>query len=153
MMHAYLRVVTAARRYDAERRAFLVRLPAEAGQGSRGEFALAPAVVRRNDTSARSVNEWTGEKMLRDSDVLDDIEPASVQPLGNYAVQITWQDGFNQARGSCPPAYRAVKSMLLLRAVPSLIKRLIALFPAAHPTTVLYMVCPDKQMHACTLWA
>lgn len=85
-------------RYDAERRAFLVRLPAEAGQGARGEFALSPAVVRRNDTSARSVNEWTGERMLRDSDVLDDIEPASVQPLGNYAVQITWQDGFNQVR-------------------------------------------------------
>ena len=83
-------------RYDAGRRAFLVRLPAEAGQGARVEFALSPAVVRRNDTSARSVNEWTGERLLRDSDVLDDIEPAGVQALGNYAVQITWQDGFNQ---------------------------------------------------------
>ena len=32
----------------------------------------------------------------RDSDIAEDIQPESVQPLGNYAVQITWQDGFNQ---------------------------------------------------------
>ena len=32
----------------------------------------------------------------RDSDIAEDIEPESVQPLGNYAVQITWKDGFNQ---------------------------------------------------------
>jgi DUF971 family protein len=74
---------------------FLVRLP-DAPQ--RGEFALSPAVVRRNDTSARSINEWTGEKTLRDGDIAEDVAPASVQPLGNYAVQITWQDGFNQVR-------------------------------------------------------
>ena len=70
-----------------------MRLPEEP---HRGEFALSPAVVRRNDTSARSINEWTGEKLLRDADVAEDVQPASVQPLGNYAVQITWQDGFNQ---------------------------------------------------------
>ena len=34
----------------------------------------------------------------RDSDIAEDVQPESVQPLGNYAVQITWQDGFNQAR-------------------------------------------------------
>ena len=30
--------------------------------------------------------------------------PASVGPLGNYAVQIQWEDGFNQARSTlaCP---------------------------------------------------
>lgn len=59
-------------------------------------FRLDPAVVRRNDTSAKSINEWTGERTLQDSDIPDDIRPASVQPLGNYAVQILWQDGFNQ---------------------------------------------------------
>ena len=46
--------------------------------------------------SASSINEWTGERTLRDEDVPEDVRPASVQPLGNYAVQITWQDGFNQ---------------------------------------------------------
>ncbi len=60
------------------------------------EFELHPAVVRRNDTSAASINEWTGERTLRDADIPDDVRPAGVQPLGNYAVQITWEDGFNQ---------------------------------------------------------
>ena len=34
----------------------------------------------------------------RDADVAEDVEPESVQPLGNYAVQITWKDGFNQVK-------------------------------------------------------
>ncbi|BDA43886.1 Iron-sulfur cluster carrier protein [Coccomyxa sp. Obi] len=80
-------------RYDEDLKAFAVRLP-DAGRPE--EFFLHPAVVRRNDTSARSINEWTGERMLRDEDVADDVAPASVQPLGNYAVQISWQDGLNQ---------------------------------------------------------
>ena len=115
-------------RYDAADQVFVCRLP----DSSRPEFYLHPAVVRRNDTSAKSINEWTGEKMLRcfvmrtpvkqglhvcavipaatlpmlpflskkracrDADVTEDVEPESVQPLGNYAVQITWKDGFNQ---------------------------------------------------------
>eukprot|EP00884_Botryococcus_braunii_P023441 jgi/Botrbrau1/9781/Bobra.85_1s0025.1 len=78
-------------RFDEEAGVFEVRLPAG------GEtFRLDPAVVRRNDTSAKSINEWTGERTLQDSDIPDDIRPATVQPLGNYAVQILWQDGFNQ---------------------------------------------------------
>ncbi|KAL4447632.1 hypothetical protein ABPG75_004851 [Micractinium tetrahymenae] len=78
-------------RYDAELGAFVVRLP-----NGEEEFLLDPAVVRRNDTSAASINEWMGERTLRDGDVPDDIEPAAWQPVGNYAVQITWQDGFSQ---------------------------------------------------------
>ena len=31
----------------------------------RPQFHLHPAVVRRNDTSAKSINEWTREKTLR----------------------------------------------------------------------------------------
>lgn len=51
-------------------------------------FLLDPAHVRRNDTSARSINEWTGERMLQDSDIADDVRPQTVQSLGNYAVQV-----------------------------------------------------------------
>lgn len=72
----------------------MVRLPGS----DRPEFLLHPAVVRRNDTSARSIDEWTGQRTLRDKDVPEDVAPASVQPLGNYAVQISWQDGLNQVR-------------------------------------------------------
>ncbi len=55
-------------------------------------------MVRRNDTSAKSVNEWTGEKILLDSDIADAVRPAAMRPLGNYAMQIDWEDGFNQVR-------------------------------------------------------
>ena len=48
-------------RYDAADKVFVCRLP----DSSRPEFFLHPAVVRRNDTSAKSINEWTGEKTLR----------------------------------------------------------------------------------------
>lgn len=39
-------------------------------------------------------------------EVADDVRPISVNPLGNYAVQISWSDGFNQVgtgggRGGC----------------------------------------------------
>ena len=80
-------------RWDVELRSVVVRLP---GDGPEQEFALDPAVVRRNDTSAASINEWTGEKMVRDEDVPEGIEPMSIVPVGNYAAQITWVDGFNQ---------------------------------------------------------
>lgn len=61
-------------------------------------FLLHPALVRRNDTSAASIDEWTGEKLSKSDNVPDDIQPDTVAPLGNYAVQILWQDGFNQVR-------------------------------------------------------
>ena len=60
------------------------------------EIWLDPAVVRRNDSSARSLNEWMGERALDIQSIPDRIIPQSISPLGNYAVQITWEDGFNQ---------------------------------------------------------
>lgn len=76
-------------RYDAERHALVVDLEGR-------NFLLDPAHVRRNDTSAASINEWTGEKLNRSDNISDDIQPDTIAPLGNYAVQILWQDGFNQ---------------------------------------------------------
>ncbi|KAK9268595.1 hypothetical protein L1049_000350 [Liquidambar formosana] len=60
------------------------------------EFLLHPATVRRNDRSAQSVDEWTGEQKLQYADVPEDIEPEEIRPMGNYAVSITWPDGFSQ---------------------------------------------------------
>jgi hypothetical protein len=34
--------------------------------------------------------------MSAEAIIPDDIVPQSINPLGNYAVQISWQDGFNQ---------------------------------------------------------
>ncbi|XP_060209784.1 fe-S cluster assembly factor HCF101, chloroplastic [Lycium barbarum] len=83
--------VSTAVSYDRSFKAIKVKVP-----DSDEEFYLHPATVRRNDRSAQSVDEWTGEQKLQYSDIPDDIEPEEIRPLGNYAVEITWPDGFNQ---------------------------------------------------------
>lgn len=55
-----------------------------------------PADIRRADKSAASVDEWTGEKLITASSISNDVKPAKISPLGNYAVLIIWEDGFNQ---------------------------------------------------------
>lgn len=47
-------------RYDKELGVLVVRLP-----NGEQDFLLDPATVRRNDQSASSINEWTGERTLR----------------------------------------------------------------------------------------
>ncbi|URE25004.1 hypothetical protein MUK42_15611 [Musa troglodytarum] len=83
--------VSTAVSYDKSIRAIRVKVP-----DSDEEFLLHPATVRRNDRSAQSVDEWTGEQKLQYGDVTEDIEPEDIRPMGNYAVSITWPDGFNQ---------------------------------------------------------
>ncbi|KAH0707822.1 hypothetical protein KY289_012898 [Solanum tuberosum] len=83
--------VSTAVSYDRSFKAIKVKVP-----DSDEEFYLHPATVRRNDRSAQSVDEWSGEQKLQYSDIPDDIEPEEIRPLGNYAVEITWPDGFNQ---------------------------------------------------------
>ncbi|RZC71659.1 hypothetical protein C5167_034864 [Papaver somniferum] len=83
--------VSTAVSYDKSIKAIRVKVP-----DSDEEFLLHPATVRRNDRSAKSVDEWTGEQTLQYTDVLEDIEPEDIRPMGNYAVSITWPDGFSQ---------------------------------------------------------
>ncbi|GKC95966.1 ARID DNA-binding domain-containing protein, partial [Tanacetum coccineum] len=54
---------------------------------SNDEFLLNPAT-----------DEWTGEQKLLYGDIREDIEPEEIRPMGNYAVSITWPDGFSQVR-------------------------------------------------------
>ncbi|KAG6551285.1 hypothetical protein Mapa_007212 [Marchantia paleacea] len=83
--------VATAVSYDSTLKAIRVRVP-----GTDDDFYLHPATVRRNDRSAQSIDEWTGEQRLRYNDIAEDIEPESIQPMGNYAVAINWPDGFSQ---------------------------------------------------------
>ncbi|XP_022960990.1 fe-S cluster assembly factor HCF101, chloroplastic-like [Cucurbita moschata] len=83
--------VSTAVTYDRTIRAIRVKVP-----DSDEEFLLHPATVRRNDRSAQSVDEWTGEQKLQYADIPEDIQPEEIKPMGNYAVTITWPDGFNQ---------------------------------------------------------
>lgn len=89
------KVAKNACRYDRELRAFVIKPPA-VHEDQSYEYYLDPATVRRNDTSAASINEWTGEKILADNEVSDFIEPVDIRPVGNYAIQISWDSGFNQ---------------------------------------------------------
>ncbi|XWS17219.1 hypothetical protein CRYUN_Cryun33cG0049500 [Craigia yunnanensis] len=83
--------VSTAVTYDKTIKAIRVKVP-----DSEEEFLLHPATVRRNDRSAQSVDKWTGEQKLQYGDIPEDIEPEEIQPMGNYAVSITWPDGFSQ---------------------------------------------------------
>eukprot|EP00271_Cylindrocystis_brebissonii_P007210 TRINITY_DN20476_c0_g1_i1.p1 TRINITY_DN20476_c0_g1~~TRINITY_DN20476_c0_g1_i1.p1 ORF type:complete len:599 (+),score=109.66 TRINITY_DN20476_c0_g1_i1:287-2083(+) len=83
--------VSTAVSYDKERKVIRVNVP-----GTEEEFFLHPATVRRNDRSAQSIDEWSGEQKLRYSDIADSIEPETIRPLGNYAAEIVWPDGFAQ---------------------------------------------------------
>jgi Mrp family chromosome partitioning ATPase len=61
-------------------------------------FWLEPAAVRASDTSAAALDEWTGAPLSTSlpAEGAPHPLPLGVQPLGNYAVQISWDDGFNQ---------------------------------------------------------
>ncbi|XP_044472330.1 fe-S cluster assembly factor HCF101, chloroplastic isoform X2 [Mangifera indica] len=72
--------VSTAVSYDKSVKAIRVKVP-----NSDEEFFLHPAT-----------DEWTGDQKLQYSDVSEDIEPEEIRPMGNYAVSITWPDGFSQ---------------------------------------------------------
>ncbi|KAL2534218.1 Fe-S cluster assembly factor [Abeliophyllum distichum] len=103
--------VSTAVAYDKGMKAIRVKVP-----DSDEEFYLHPATVRRNDRSAKSVDEWTGEQKLQYADVPEDIEPEEIRPMGNYAVSITWADGFSQIA-----PYDQLQTMERLIDVPTLI--------------------------------
>ena len=41
------------------------------------------------------VSEWSGERIVREESIPDDIHPMRAEPVGNYAVQVFWSDGHN----------------------------------------------------------
>lgn len=46
---------------------------------------------------ASCVEEMTGRKILKESDVPEDIHPLAIHPVGQYAIKIQWSD--NHASG------------------------------------------------------
>lgn len=53
----------------------------------RDAFSVRTADVRRADTSAAAIDEWTGERVSAPN-VPEGIKPAGISPVGNYAVQV-----------------------------------------------------------------
>ncbi len=54
------------------------------------------ALVLHKLSSSCLQDEWTGEQKVQYGDIPEDIEPEEIRPMGNYAVSITWPDGFSQ---------------------------------------------------------
>ena len=51
------------------------------------------AQLRKACPCASCVNEWTGEKVLKDENVADDISFSSVSMVGRYALNFDFSDG------------------------------------------------------------
>lgn len=63
--------------------------------------------LRANCGCALCVDEYTGEKLLNKNDIIKDIKPTEITPLGNYALKIVWNDGHNS--GIYP--YKLIRSL------------------------------------------
>ncbi len=59
--------------------------------GVRSDFHVA--ALRRACPCASCVDEWSGERTLDPLTVLESIRPISIEPIGRYAIKISWSDG------------------------------------------------------------
>jgi len=57
------------------------------------EQTVSNFILRLNSQDALSINEITGEKLIKEEDIPNDIKATKVTPLGNYALGIEWSDG------------------------------------------------------------
>jgi DUF971 family protein len=59
-----------------------------------GTQAVIPArTLRERCPCAGCIEEFTGKKLLDPATIPDDIHAVSIQPVGNYAIQVEWSDG------------------------------------------------------------
>lgn len=59
------------------------------------EDVFSSAALRRACPCASCVNEWTGEKMLRDESVPDETTFTTMSLVGRYAINFVFSDGHN----------------------------------------------------------
>ena len=57
------------------------------------ETTYTASGLRRSCPCAQCVNEWTGEKMLSDESVPDDIHFSHISVVGRYALNFHFSDG------------------------------------------------------------
>jgi len=53
------------------------------------------AQLRKSCPCASCVNEWTGEKVLKDENIAADLSFSSISIVGNYALNFQFSDGHN----------------------------------------------------------
>ena len=57
------------------------------------ETSLFAAQLRRACPCASCVNEWTGEKLLKDDNIADDLTFSDMNVVGRYALNFRFSDG------------------------------------------------------------
>lgn len=57
------------------------------------ETRIDNRALRASCQCALCINEFTGEPILDPTTIPNDLRVEGIQPLGNYAVAITWSDG------------------------------------------------------------
>ena len=57
------------------------------------ETAYAAATLRRSCPCAGCVNEWTGQKILDDKQIADDLSFSHISIVGRYALNFHFSDG------------------------------------------------------------
>ena len=57
------------------------------------ETAYAAAELRRSCPCASCVNEWTGQKILDDAQIGDDMSFTNISIVGRYALNFQFSDG------------------------------------------------------------
>ena len=60
-----------------------------------GETIYPARFLRLSCPCAACIEEMTGQRILRESEVPSDVHPLSIHPVGRYAIQILWSDGHN----------------------------------------------------------
>ena len=59
-----------------------------------GHQSVYPArYLRMRCPCAGCVDEWTGRRVLKSTDVSEDISPSSLEVVGRYALRVHWSDG------------------------------------------------------------
>ena len=61
------------------------------------QLAVNPAALRRRCRCAHCVEEFSGRQVLKPEQVAETVYPTELQPMGNYAVAVTWSDGHNSS--------------------------------------------------------
>jgi len=80
--------------YDKNAKIIRVTLPDKENPEAAKEIqTFRTAELRRKCRCALCIDEMTGQKVLRDDDVKEDIKPEMMEPVGNYAIQFLWSDG------------------------------------------------------------
>lgn len=75
-------------RVDFDREKGILIIPHE-----ESPFYIPTKFLRYQCGCAKCTDEFSGKKLINDSDISEDIVPLSMNPVGNYALGINWSDG------------------------------------------------------------